>query len=240
MQPPQIQRPMFAWGNPPGSIPSSVPGSVPGSYDFYARQGRMPAYGQPLPPMAWNPPPLPPRPPHPVAQPGLYHQGATLGGPGGYNASLLQAPSGVGSSGSGLGEKGGQDEKEGSFVCMIQRPVYRAILLSKTARPAIVIKSNATHMNRKQPKRRPSCDLREEERWYCPYGCGKFYRKSSTISIKTHTKKCPYKPDKAADKALSAAPSTNQINIPGLPADASSIPTQPLPAMSESNAPKAW
>eukprot|EP00472_Partenskyella_glossopodia_P014711 CAMPEP_0197525072 /NCGR_PEP_ID=MMETSP1318-20131121/10599_1 /TAXON_ID=552666 /ORGANISM="Partenskyella glossopodia, Strain RCC365" /LENGTH=231 /DNA_ID=CAMNT_0043078233 /DNA_START=64 /DNA_END=759 /DNA_ORIENTATION=- len=42
----------------------------------------------------------------------------------------------------------------------------------------------------KKKRRRRSNELREEERWTCPSGCGKYFRKTSTISIQKHTREC--------------------------------------------------
>jgi hypothetical protein len=39
--------------------------------------------------------------------------------------------------------------------------------------------------------RRTTADLEEFERWTCPRGCGKVYRKNSTVSIKKHVPLCP-------------------------------------------------
>ena len=48
---------------------------------------------------------------------------------------------------------------------------------------------------RKILRRRTPSELRECEKWYCPHassGCTKFYRKSSTKSIRHHTSSCPF------------------------------------------------
>ena len=44
---------------------------------------------------------------------------------------------------------------------------------------------------RKRKKRRSAMDLSENERWNCPFGCGKFYRNTSTKSIHSHLQECP-------------------------------------------------
>jgi hypothetical protein len=46
-----------------------------------------------------------------------------------------------------------------------------------------------------QAPRRRSSDLQEYERWHCPYGCGKFYRTTSTRSVHAHRKTCHMRPD---------------------------------------------
>eukprot|EP00466_Bigelowiella_natans_P001189 jgi/Bigna1/89067/estExt_fgenesh1_pg.C_430044 len=39
-------------------------------------------------------------------------------------------------------------------------------------------------------RRRKSHELREDEKWRCPSGCGKFFRKTSTLSIHKHIREC--------------------------------------------------
>eukprot|EP00468_Gymnochlora_sp_CCMP2014_P012963 CAMPEP_0167750062 /NCGR_PEP_ID=MMETSP0110_2-20121227/5774_1 /TAXON_ID=629695 /ORGANISM="Gymnochlora sp., Strain CCMP2014" /LENGTH=330 /DNA_ID=CAMNT_0007635325 /DNA_START=91 /DNA_END=1083 /DNA_ORIENTATION=+ len=43
-----------------------------------------------------------------------------------------------------------------------------------------------------KPKRRKGSDLAEHEKWYCPFRCGKFYRKTSTRSIRRHRAECAF------------------------------------------------
>ncbi|GAB5355647.1 hypothetical protein AAMO2058_000223600 [Amorphochlora amoebiformis] len=43
-----------------------------------------------------------------------------------------------------------------------------------------------------KPKRRKGSDLAEHEKWYCPFRCGKFYRKTSTRSIRRHRSECAF------------------------------------------------
>mmetsp|Transcript_6446 Transcript_6446/g.11876 ORF Transcript_6446/g.11876 Transcript_6446/m.11876 type:complete len:391 (-) Transcript_6446:297-1469(-) len=43
-----------------------------------------------------------------------------------------------------------------------------------------------------KPKRRKGIDLAEHEKWYCPFRCGKFYRKTSTRSIRRHRNECAF------------------------------------------------
>jgi len=43
---------------------------------------------------------------------------------------------------------------------------------------------------RKVPRRRLPHELDEKERWYCPNQCGKFYRKTSSKSIRKHLREC--------------------------------------------------
>lgn len=40
-------------------------------------------------------------------------------------------------------------------------------------------------------KRRKAHELLDNERWNCPHGCGKFFRKTSTLSIHKHKLQCP-------------------------------------------------
>mmetsp|Transcript_15003 Transcript_15003/g.27002 ORF Transcript_15003/g.27002 Transcript_15003/m.27002 type:complete len:280 (+) Transcript_15003:104-943(+) len=88
-----------------------------------------------------------------------------------------------------------EEKGEGSFVGMIRRPMYRAVVVRTPSTPATIIRiSNSENYVYRLHKRRLSCHLREEEKWYCPHGCGKFYRKSSTVSIRTHKEKCPLIP----------------------------------------------
>jgi len=53
---------------------------------------------------------------------------------------------------------------------------------------------------RRRRKRKPE-ELRMDEKWICPHGCGKFYRKSSTKSIQNHLSSCPLSPEKQLQKA---------------------------------------
>ena len=39
-------------------------------------------------------------------------------------------------------------------------------------------------------RRKPE-ELKLEERWNCPYGCGKYFKKTSSRSIQKHTVECP-------------------------------------------------
>lgn len=43
----------------------------------------------------------------------------------------------------------------------------------------------------KSTKKRKSHVLQECEKWYCVYGCEKFYRRTSTLSIHKHMRQCP-------------------------------------------------
>lgn len=52
---------------------------------------------------------------------------------------------------------------------------------------------------RKQKKRRRSTDLSEHEKWMCPYGCGKFYRNTSTRSIHKHVLECTLRTESTPD-----------------------------------------
>ncbi len=44
-----------------------------------------------------------------------------------------------------------------------------------------------------KPKRRKGAELAEHEKWHCPFQCGKFYRKTSTRSIRRHRNECKYR-----------------------------------------------
>jgi hypothetical protein len=46
-----------------------------------------------------------------------------------------------------------------------------------------------------QAPRRRSSDLQEYEKWHCPFGCGKFYRTTSTKSVHAHRLSCTFRPD---------------------------------------------
>jgi hypothetical protein len=52
---------------------------------------------------------------------------------------------------------------------------------------------------RKQKKRRRSTDLAEHEKWVCPYGCGKYYRNTSTRSIHKHVQDCTMRSSSTPD-----------------------------------------
>eukprot|EP00466_Bigelowiella_natans_P009292 jgi/Bigna1/76013/fgenesh1_pg.38_\ len=75
-----------------------------------------------------------------------------------------------------------------------------------------------------KPKRRKGCDLAEHEKWYCPYRCGKFYRKTSTRSIRRHRNECAFQLSvppglPSSSPALSATSNiTSPALIPGSPA----------------------
>jgi hypothetical protein len=43
-------------------------------------------------------------------------------------------------------------------------------------------------------RRRAPGELAEHERWNCPWGCGKFYRLTSTESVRKHTNTCSQRP----------------------------------------------
>jgi len=45
-----------------------------------------------------------------------------------------------------------------------------------------------------QKRRRKPSELTEKERWYCKYGCGKFYRRTSSRSIAEHSMRCHKRP----------------------------------------------
>lgn len=57
-------------------------------------------------------------------------------------------------------------------------------------------------------RRRKSSDLRFNERWNCPHGCGKFYRKTSSRSIRDHLAECT---NKITDHAGDSAPLTASV-----------------------------
>jgi hypothetical protein len=62
---------------------------------------------------------------------------------------------------------------------------------------------------KKQKKRRKSHELAPHERWNCPYGCGRFFRSTSTKSIQSHKITCPLKMqdgDTAASSAVQPRP----------------------------------
>jgi len=48
----------------------------------------------------------------------------------------------------------------------------------------VMILANNSGQSRK--RRRKSSELENSERWTCPAGCGKFFRRSSTKSIRDH------------------------------------------------------
>lgn len=50
---------------------------------------------------------------------------------------------------------------------------------------------------RKHNRRRASTELGEHERWNCPFGCGKFFRSTSTRSVRRHRENCPIRPSDA-------------------------------------------
>eukprot|EP00471_Norrisiella_sphaerica_P009211 CAMPEP_0184497314 /NCGR_PEP_ID=MMETSP0113_2-20130426/36144_1 /TAXON_ID=91329 /ORGANISM="Norrisiella sphaerica, Strain BC52" /LENGTH=549 /DNA_ID=CAMNT_0026884347 /DNA_START=53 /DNA_END=1698 /DNA_ORIENTATION=+ len=76
-----------------------------------------------------------------------------------------------------------------------------------------------------KPKRRKGSDLAEHEKWYCPFHCGKFYRKTSTRSIRRHRSECAFQIRSAirdvqsvpaSSPALSATSNTSQLPSPAL------------------------
>jgi len=194
---------------PRGVYPWPTSGIPPGSYaaDPYAAQQMQAVYAAP-PPHWSHIASLPTRPPHAAPGPGarppqtaIFQQGGKADSVSGRYNELLS------NMGSPMKYCAATDAKaEGEFLGMIQRPMYRAISVNTTARPAIVLKSSVAHVVQKPPKRRLSCDLREEERWYCPFLCGKFYRKSSTVSIRTHLTSCPLRPRAEENKNDNAQP----------------------------------
>lgn len=48
---------------------------------------------------------------------------------------------------------------------------------------------------RRTRSRRRTHELLAKERWNCPFGCGTFYRNTSTLSIKKHKMGCHQNPD---------------------------------------------
>ena len=53
-------------------------------------------------------------------------------------------------------------------------------------RPAKAVPTPPTRHKRRQP-----WELQEKEKWHCPNGCGKFYRRTSSKSIQAHFLRCP-------------------------------------------------
>jgi hypothetical protein len=51
-------------------------------------------------------------------------------------------------------------------------------------------------------KRRKSANLKECEKWYCVYNCGKFYHKTSTRSIHKHMRTCSLRTREIMDRFL--------------------------------------
>mmetsp|Transcript_24922 Transcript_24922/g.44319 ORF Transcript_24922/g.44319 Transcript_24922/m.44319 type:complete len:305 (+) Transcript_24922:130-1044(+) len=205
---------------PPPQMPRVHPwataSSVSGGYDPYAQQMLAVYAQQPGSSTHWGHPPAPPR-PVTQARPPIYRQGGKADSATGRYNELLPVRN------EGKKFDAADAKSEGQLVGMIEKPLYRAISVNATAREAIILKSTVTNMLQKPPKRRLSCDLMEKERWYCPHLCGKFYRKSSTVSIRTHIETCTLRPRTQEP----AKPNTESKQIPDtqIQPDFTSLPT---------------
>lgn len=100
-----------------------------------------------------------------------------------------------------------------------------------------------------KPKRRKGSDLAEHEKWYCPFRCGKFYRKTSTRSIRRHRNECAFhisvrkalSPGSASSPALAGAQLPNGIprkmnvrshlNVPARPPSSSPMTPKMSPTI---------
>mmetsp|Transcript_41276 Transcript_41276/g.68957 ORF Transcript_41276/g.68957 Transcript_41276/m.68957 type:complete len:469 (+) Transcript_41276:153-1559(+) len=67
-----------------------------------------------------------------------------------------------------------------------------------------------------QKRRRKPSELTEKERWYCKYGCGKFYRRTSSRSIAEHSVSCHKRPaDADSTESSKAAKIPGTIKVRG-------------------------
>ncbi|GAB5356237.1 hypothetical protein AAMO2058_000273700 [Amorphochlora amoebiformis] len=77
---------------------------------------------------------------------------------------------------------------------MIAAPLLQAIQVDATPVAARTINRREpfSALPREVRIRRKSSELSEKERWYCPVGCGKFYRRTSSRSIRKHMEMCEF------------------------------------------------
>lgn len=81
----------------------------------------------------------------------------------------------------------------------------------------IVVEEKAFPRRRRKNKpRRSSSELQERERWYCPFGCGKFYKRTSTKSVSSHRALCAAQ-FTAAAAALAASTASEGNRAPSVP-----------------------
>eukprot|EP00468_Gymnochlora_sp_CCMP2014_P010950 CAMPEP_0167754346 /NCGR_PEP_ID=MMETSP0110_2-20121227/8218_1 /TAXON_ID=629695 /ORGANISM="Gymnochlora sp., Strain CCMP2014" /LENGTH=457 /DNA_ID=CAMNT_0007640213 /DNA_START=93 /DNA_END=1466 /DNA_ORIENTATION=+ len=87
-------------------------------------------------------------------------------------------------------------------------PTY-AIVIDPKPTPARLLElfnpSNKASRRRKFSRRRKRDELMENERRYCPYGCGKFYRKTSHHSIQRHLQTCELKDNPTSNSTAATA-----------------------------------
>jgi len=68
-----------------------------------------------------------------------------------------------------------------------------------------IMREGKPPMQRNQRKRRKARELNENEKWFCPKDCGKFYRSTSTRSIQKHKLMCDHITTAIAAAAVPAA-----------------------------------